>query len=45
MPSPLTAIYLLKHLISFNFFPGISKYKVSGERWSILLFYILCVNV
>ena len=45
MPSPLTAIYLLKHLFSFIFFPNILKYNVFGERWNILLFYVLCVNV
>ena len=45
MPSPLTAIYLLKHLISFNFFTDILKYNVCDERWNILLFYVLCVNI
>ena len=32
MPIPLTAIYLLKHLISFIFFPDILKYNLYGER-------------
>ena len=41
MPSPLTAIYLLKHLMSFSFFPDILKCNVYDERWNSLLFYVL----